>query len=434
MTGAEPRWGGVFGWRVRALARRGGYRLLDRLRPPDPGARIKAAETALRNRPGPVRIGFVVCNPAKWSAGPLFARLARDPAFEVSLHVTLSDVALRLPRAQRREDFRRVSAFFEMIGPLGPPLYDATTDRMQPEAQIGVDLAVIQQPWGMQDLPRRLLKGGILSAYLHYGYPIIRNDGMQFGLPDFHRYLWAYIAASDWHGKMAMSGPAPPYQVIVAGYPKLDIYLSPAPARNAVPHWSHPGQAGRKRVIFAPHHTLDSTLKMGTFDWSGPTMLELVRSYPQVDFLLKPHPNLRAEMHRRGAARAFADWLDAWQAAPNTAQFEAGNYFDLFRSSDLMITDSGSFLAEYLPTGHPILRLCRADSAPMNTAGRALVPAFYTADTADELRRAFERILIRGQDPLAELRSELARRVLPQEGGSAEVVTRYLRCKLASKG
>ena len=333
---------------------------------------------------------------------------------------------MRLPRAARRAEFGKVRDFFGRIAPLGAALYDPDADRMRPLSDLSRDLVVIQQPWGMQDMPRRLLDLGILSAYVHYGYPIISNDRMQFGLPDFHRFLWAYVAASPMHRDMVESGPARPHRVVVAGHPKLDAYRAPAPTRDAVAGWPHPGDTDRKRVIFAPHHSLDGGLRMGTFDWSGPAMLALARRRDDIDFLLKPHPNLAMAMARRGQAGGYADWLAAWQALPNTALFDSGAYFDLFRSSDLMITDSGSFLAEYLPTGRPVLRLTRPDAAPMNAAGQALLPAFYTADTAAALRARFDELVIGDADPLAALRAEKAALILPNTQESAATVVDYL--------
>lgn len=419
----------VLFWRARAILRRLMWRITDRFYPPKPAHRIEALCQKIKDRQGPVRVGFVVCDPAKWSAGPLFDSLAADPGFSVALHCTLSDTGLRLPAEARAAQFAKTKTFFEQIGPTGADLYDPVRDHLTELSAEETDLVFIQQPWGMQDLPRRLLRKGILSAYIHYGYAIISNDRMQFGLPDFHRFLWLYVAPSDIHRQEILAGAAPPYDVLVAGHPKLDVYATPAPARSSVSEWARPQDADRKRVIFAPHHTLDNSLKMGTFAWSGPAMLDLVRKYPDVDFLLKPHPNLALAMERGGpqSAQQFAEWLAAWAAEANTSQFTSGHYFDLFRSSDLMITDSGSFLAEYLPTGRPILRLTRPDAAPMNTAGQALLPAFYTADDGEQLGAAVHDLLIAQNDPLAGLRMEKAKLVHNVQSSSADTVAMHLR-------
>ncbi len=417
-------------WRAASLARRAGYRLRDRLAPPDPAVQISALLDQLRARKGVVRIGFVVCDASKWSAGPLFNLLAADPAFRCCFHLALSDAALRLPMPARRRQFEGVNRFYAALGPIGAGLYNPATDRMQPPGVLDCDLAIIQQPWGMQDLPRRLLHQGILSAYVHYGYPIISNDTMQFGLPDFHRFLWAYVAASDLHREMVVNGPSAPFSVVVAGHPKLDSYLSPAPARGDVPHWPRAADSTRRRVIFAPHHTLDGTLNMATFAWSGAVMLDLARTNPDVDFLLKPHPNLALAMERGGEGQRYGAWLRAWSGLANAATYDSGNYFDLFRTSDLLITDSGSFLAEYLPTGSPILRLMRPDGAPMNRAGAALLPAFYTAANPGELRARFEDLVLRNNDPLAALRARIAALVAPRAPGSARILRDRLLAEL----
>jgi hypothetical protein len=430
MKGARQWTGKAVAWRAGSLARRAGFRLRDRLAPPDPAPRIRALVAQLRAQKGQLRVGFVVCDPSKWSAGPLFSLLASDPAFRCVFHLALSDTARRLPSSDRRAEFERLGTFFSTIGPLGAALYSPATDRIHPPTVLDCDLAIIQQPWGMQDLPRRLLHQGVLSAYVHYGYPIISNDIMQFGLPDFHGFLWAYVAASEMHREMVVDGTSAPFSVIVAGHPKLDTYLTPAPSRNEIAHWPRPAEEARRRVIYAPHHTLDGTLNMATFAWSGAVMLELARANPEVDFLLKPHPNLALAMKREGEGQRFAAWVRAWSDLPNAATYESGNYFGLFRTSDLLITDSGSFLAEYLPTGAPILRLTRPDAAPMNRAGEALVPAFYTAATAEELRMQFAQLVHQDDDPLADLRAQIARLVAPRAPGSAKILRDRLLAEL----
>jgi hypothetical protein len=409
-------------WRAQAILRRFGYRASDFLSDPKPLREISVVQERLRKQSGPLRIGFVVCEPAKWSAGPLFNLLAGDPAFRCAFHLAPSDAALRLSSTARRQQFERLRAFFSMLGPIGVELYDSASDRMRNPDVLDCDVAVIQQPWGMQDLPRRLLRRGVLSAYIDYGFPIVTNDSMQFGLPDFHHFLWAYVVVSQTYRDMVQNGRFPPANVIVAGHPKLDTYLTPAPTRTEVLHWPRPGDGARRRVLFAPHHALEGPLSLATFAWSGAVMLELARTNPEVDFLLKPHPNLDLAMERRGEGRSFRAWLSAWEDLPNTASYDSGNYLELFRTSDLLVTDSVSFLAEYLPTGAPILRLTRPDAAPMNRAGEALEPAFYTAATAEELRAQFAQLVHQGDDPLADLRAQIATLVAPRAPGSAKIL------------
>lgn len=424
-------------WRALTLARRVGFRLLDRL---GQGSRTTALaqmdhlETALKTK-SKIRVGFVVCTPAKWSAAALFDALTDDPAFEAGFHPTLSDAALRLPADQRRAEAAKTSAFFAEIGPLWDSLYDAATDRMHSPQILNADIIFIQQPWGMQDLPRQLA-GQALPAYIHYGYAVIQNDRMQFGLPDFHPYLWRHIVPDALHqNTMAASDAPQAREVLAVGHPKLDAYLTPHPDRNSVPHWANPTDTKRKRIIFAPHHTLDtSSLAMATFPWSGPAILALAQHHPEMDFLLKPHPNLPLEMARAGGQTEadYHQFLAGWQAAPNCTTYDGGSYFDLFRTSDAMITDCGSFLAEYLPTGCPLIRLTRDGSAPLNSTGQTLANGFYSAPDAATLRDQFGQLMIDSKDPLKDTRQSAAANLLPDQP-SAQTLLDHFRNYCAAR-
>ncbi len=381
----------------------------------------------------PLRIGFVVCEEAKWGLSSVLQTLNATPGIEVGLYLTLSDLGLRMPRAGRAREYARQRAFFANLGPIWGDLYDAGSDRMRPADTIECDVAFIQQPWGMQELPR-LLSGKVRTAYVHYGMAVIANDRMQFGMPDFHPWLWRYFLPTDAHAGAVRAAPGPrPPDIYVTGHPKFDIYLTPAPGRSAVMAWPNPLDQGRKRVIFAPHHGLESySLGLGTFRWSGAAMLDIAQRHPGIDFLLRPHPNMGLSLIRSGVMSA-QDWQaykDAWTALPNAAVFEESVYWDVFRTSDAMITDSGSFLAEYLPTGSALIRLERQGAAPLNSFGVQLADGFYTAEDSPALETLFHKVVVQGIDPKAAARARAAALLTPAGRPAAAIIAEHIaRCR-----
>ena len=401
-----------------ALLRRAGFRLRDRLRPPAP------ARPALPAPDRPLRVGFVVCESAKWGLGSVLDALRATPGIEVGFYTALSDVALRMDPPARRADYARQRAFFAGLGPIWGALYDATRDRLAPLSVIDCDLVFIQQPWGMQDLPRRLA-GRVRCAYVHYGMPVISNDAMQFGLPDFHPWLWRHYVPTETHAE-AVAGDGPrPERLRVTGHPKFDAYRPPAPPRAAVTAWPNAGEPTRKRVVFAPHHALEpGSLGLGTFAWSGAAMLALARRHARVDFLLRPHPNMALGLQRSGVMTPpeWEAWKAAWAALPNAALFEHAPCWEVFRTSDAMVTDSGSFLAEYLPTGRPLIRLERKGAAPLNGFGARLAPAFYRTGDAAGLERLFADVVLAGKDPLRKPREEATALLVPFDRPAAALI------------
>jgi len=405
-----PGWcGAVPLWRARAMLRRRRWRLFDRLFPPPAPAPLPLPRT-------PVRVAFVASEPAKWALDPLLQALRADPDFDCGLVLALSDVALRLPRAQRIAAHAQARAAFAARAPVWADLYHPASDRLHEPGVIAADLVFVQQPWGLQDLPRRLA-GRMRVAYVHYGFQVIANDRMQFGLPDFHPFLWLHVVPTALHARAIAERPGPrPPRVAVAGHPRLDGWRAPPPDRAAVADWPRATETGRRRVVWAPHHSVGrAALGLATWDWSAPAMLDLSDRHPEIDVVLRPHPNLGFELARQGimTPAAWQGWLARWAAAPNRAVSTGPGYLDLFRTSDALITDSGSFLAEYLPADRPLIRLERAGATGLNAVGRELSAGFYrTADRAG-LEALFARVVVAGEDPLRPERQRLARLVLP---------------------
>ena len=78
----------------------------------------------------------------------------------------------------------------------------------------------------------------------------------------------------------------------------------------------------------------------------------------RVQWAFKPHPLLRSKLYRHPDwGRERTDAYFGYWAESGHCQLELGSYVDLFRQSDAMIHDSGSFLAEYLYLDKPVMFL-----------------------------------------------------------------------------
>ena len=84
------------------------------------------------------------------------------------------------------------------------------------------------------------------------------------------------------------------YNTVFTGYPKLDDYKEIVKREN---------DAGRrKKVIYAPHHSLGVSNNLATFDLYKDKFLALVKKYPEIDFVLKPHTRLQKSGNCQGTA------------------------------------------------------------------------------------------------------------------------------------
>lgn len=104
------------------------------------------------------------------------------------------------------------------------------------------------------------------------------------------------------------------------------------------------------------------------------------------------------------------NYFEEW--AKIGAVYEKGDYIDLFKTSDLMITDGCSFLAEYLPTGNPLIRPVNKNSVNLNALGKEISKGFYETKNNSEIQKLFNELLINKNDIKKEVRKEIANRIL----------------------
>lgn len=143
----------------------------------------------------------------------------------------------------------------------------------------------------------------------------------------------------------------------VTGVPMQDILLSDK--NNFVDPWKD--RTGKKRIIYAPHHSIKGTngegVEFATFLDNGEAILEMAKKYSdKITVAFKPHGTLYPKLVKIwGKERADAYYKE-WENLPNT-QYEDGEYVGLFKYSDAIIHDCASFILEYLYMDKPSMYL-----------------------------------------------------------------------------
>lgn len=244
------------------------------------------------------------------------------------------------------------------------------------------------------------------TCYIAYGFLMADALDYQFG-QSFHHAAWKVFAATpreveEYSRRSKRLVP----NVELTGYPKFDLF------RDADLTETDP-----KTVVWAPHWTIGMvypTLNFGTFPEIFSGMLELMRSMQDLRFVFRPHPNLRHACASTGFMNAeqYDYYMDFMKGLGNVDIYSEGDNISLFCRSSAMITDSISFLAEYVPTGRPLLFMDRPDRAKLAPVGEELIAAHYRGQTVADIE-SFLVERVRGQtDPRRAVRLEAGRRLL----------------------
>lgn len=386
----------------------------------------------------PLKVVFLVTENAKWNVQSVYEALDGSSAFE-PLILTFPGYRTRKTPVAALEESERVNFdFFSERGMRVAHGYSSAGGYVDLE-QLEPDIVFYEQPH--QFLPERLWVRRVgeyaLTCYIGYGVMIAKIQQLQFNR-EFHHRLWRIFAETEMHRELfAKYSAVGDGNVVVTGHPKLDVYLSEAASQGdalwAVDRTERPQT---KRVVWAPHFSIKNReVAFSTFHRYYRFFFDLAQRESRLDWIIKPHPWLRSACVKYGLmSRAQVDaYFAAWDELPNARVYEQGDYFEIFKSSDAMILDSVSFVAEYMPTECPMLFLVNKEPplVGFNEFGDALQAGLYKARTTGDIEAFISNTVIGDSDPLRSTRKGLAERILAQPtGGAGGAVRDYLARRL----
>jgi len=187
--------------------------------------------------------------------------------------------------------------------------------------------------------------------------------------------------------------------VRVVGEPHADLYRD----KEVSDPWP---DNRKKRVIYAPHFQIfpNDMLYRPSFLWTGTFMLDLATRYSdRLQIAFKPHPRLYSELCKHpgwGEAKA-KEYYFKWETMSNT-QLEKGDFIDLFKTSDALIHDCGSFTAEYQFTKKPCLFLTKDEESVKKDLcpfGKKCFDNHYIGSKCDDIVNFIENVVLKGNDP-----------------------------------
>ena len=203
--------------------------------------------------------------------------------------------------------------------------------------------------------------------------------------------------------------------VVVTGSPKLDpIFDSEYKPQDVWKSQEKP----KKRIIWAPHHSrvMPSDMYCCNAFWEIYNyMLEVAQIYKdKVQIAFRPHPMLKEKITKAWGEYIADEYFSKWEKLENT-QVSSGDFIDLFMTSDAMIMDSCSFLAEYTATNKPLFYTrTKTSRLNLNKFGEELFENVY--DTKDNLKEDIidfiENIVLNDNDYKKEQRTQLFKNIL----------------------
>lgn len=373
----------------------------------------------IKNKKSPIKVIFLVSENQKWGYQNLYDLLANDERFEPIILISLLK-SVHQGNDKTRCNLKENYDFFKSRNMNVEYCYKKdnyiTLKKFKP------DIVFYEQPW---DLPHNYLPKEIskfaLTCYVPYGLGLFEYNE---NYSNFHKTLWRYFIDSELNKKNFIKyDKLASKNCIVTGYPKLDCYFKKInPFYNSL--WK---DVNKKKIIYAPHHSFEKDgLNLATFKKNGLFILELAKKFSETTWIFKPHPRFKMAIIANSifSKNEIENYYKEWEKIGNI--YTKGEYIDIFRTSDLMLTDCGSFLGEYLPTEKPIIRLINSNSAKLNNLGNIINDSLYCANSNKDLETIFKKLIHENHDEKKLKRIAAKELIINKNSSSSNIIYQHL--------
>lgn len=171
-------------------------------------------------------------------------------------------------------------------------------------------------------------------------------------------------------------------KTILTGFPRydnLEKYKS-IDSKN----WNFAKNSNIKRIIWTPRWCTNEG-NCSFFDYKD-KLLNYIENDKDIDFIFRPHPQAFLEWNATGelSEKEANAYKERYHNLLNAKIDKQKEYLTTFYSSDIMITDISSIIAEYFLTGKPIIYCHKKDC--FNDFSRKLSEGFYWIHNWEELQ------------------------------------------------
>lgn len=362
-----------------------------------------------------IEVVFFAINLAMWRYQGVYELLSREERF--NCHIVLT-AARQFSQEQRVAHLKLMREYFDALG-IPYIDYDEIHDEgYNVKGKINPDILFYPQPYQSQYVDIHCFKnfGSKLICYIPYSVNVAKSDYNLYDM-EFHNLAWRIYAPTHIelenakriarnHGRNWM----------LSGYSNLDRYCN----EKVEDIWKIKDRT-LKRLIWAPHFSITQEVSWlfsrPSFLWLSELMLDLAdQNKDRLQIAFKPHPWLKTELYNHpdwGKERTDR-YFERWAHGANT-QLETGDFVDLFKTSDAMIHDSGSFTAEYLYVNKPVAFVTsdlEGLLASHNDFGKAALGQHYIVKDQDDVMKFVEDVVLGGNDPKASERTKFFNEVL----------------------
>ena len=338
-----------------------------------------------------LRVVFLALHKSVWKVDKIFKRMLADACFEPLILVC---PYMTYGEERMWQDMNEVYEFFAAKGYPVLLSYAMQGQRWISLSELSPDVVFFTNS---HRITRREYYEDAYASYLTCYLPYYTDIASGYDVYDsynkvFHNVVWKIFHADENAVSRARRYSSNKgANVVLSGSPFLEGFFD----EDGV--CSNPWGAralGKKRIIYAPHQAItnENNLHLSTFLHVAELMRMLAIKYKNaVIWSFRPHTILKSKLyeHADWGKERTDEYYSFWREFESSS-LDDGDYVELFKTSDAIIHDCGSFILEYLLVEKPCAYLFLNGPhqlEPINGRGKRLLNYYRVIDALDDVER-----------------------------------------------
>ncbi|MDL2261887.1 CDP-glycerol glycerophosphotransferase family protein [Bacteroidales bacterium OttesenSCG-928-I21] len=351
-----------------------------------------------------VTVVFFLQSSSTWKYDKVYRLMEKSNKFNPIVVICPYNVKLKSSKCERFRVMKQAEQFAVEQGYTCVSAYDKQKNKwVNIKKTLNPDIVFFTRPY-KDTLPQYYIYNfnDKITCYTGYSYVCVNDFHLNYNL-SFHNLLYYNFVETEIHKNFSEKYSfVKGRNTVVTGAPGVENLIDEHTPEDK---WK-PQSERKKRIIWAPHHTIDHTLNVSNFLLYSDFMIDLAKKYEKhIQIAFKPHPLLKFRLYELWGEQRTEEYYNLWNTMPNT-QCEEGYYIDLFLTSDAMIHDSGSFIVEYLHTLKPVLFTVKNAEVKekLNLVGLKAIDLHYFAYNDVELEKFINNVVLQENDELLDAR------------------------------
>ncbi|MBR1908933.1 hypothetical protein IJ818_08365 [bacterium] len=164
--------------------------------------------------------------------------------------------------------------------------------------------------------------------------------------------------------------------------------------------WSSSDKSAHNRIVYSPSFDVKKYADALDFIEYQKNMLDYVLTHPQYSFVFIPDKNLQKQCIENNvlSTEEFVDYINRWSVLPNVVVKDNLDAVSVYKSSDIMLTDSFLTAIDYFPCGKPVILIGNNNDIELNDIGEKIFKTLYKLPSIEALDIVLEDLLIAQND------------------------------------